>query len=122
MEKILDDDYLELDNLTTQRLLESIRWWEGNRLLFNSILAISGALPFFLKITFLRVSNLSSIFIMIIGYFIFMNILFCIGWGIDIIKLHYFKSQTFGKYKVQFCFWGMLFSAVFTFISFAILI
>lgn len=93
------------DNLIDNELNESpkdvilgiMRWWERKRLLFNLItlgIIMLVVIPF----TISHVDGYSHILngpfiIQSLLYFVFINLAYCAGWGIQLLGYYYFKIQ-----------------------------
>ncbi|MCJ8290199.1 MAG: hypothetical protein HRT58_11100 [Crocinitomicaceae bacterium] len=93
------------DNLIDNELNESpkdviigiMRWWERKRLLFNMMtlgIIMLAVIPF----TISKVDGVSYILsgpfiIQSLFYFLFINIAYCAGWGIQLLGYYYFKIQ-----------------------------
>ena len=87
----------QLDESPKDVILGIMRWWEKKRLLFNLI--ILGIVVITVG-TYLyeHPHNTDHIFnipfvVQSLFYFIFINICYCAGWGIQLLTYYYFKIQ-----------------------------
>jgi hypothetical protein len=96
-----------------------MKWWEKKRLLFNLIIVavvIIVVIDTYSEYTFDRL--LSPIFfIQSILYFLFLNICYCAGWGIQFLRYYYFNGLDDSKaFDITLFVLGTIFTA---FVSYA---
>lgn len=95
----MEDDLIdnELSESPKDVILGIMRWWEKKRLIFNLIMIgiVSLAVGVYL---FKRPNNFSHIFngiffVQSLFYFVFINVCYCAGWGIQLLGYYYFNIQ-----------------------------
>jgi poly(A) polymerase Pap1 len=111
MENILDE---YSSQSVSKELYESIKWWESRRIFYNIAVGIAGLIPIaILYDSILQIGFFNSI-IGIVIYAILVNICYCFGWGIDILKSFYLENPSYGKSKLTLLVLGVIFSMWFT--------
>ncbi|MDG1331584.1 MAG: hypothetical protein P8P74_04595 [Crocinitomicaceae bacterium] len=87
----------EIDESPKDVILGIMRWWEKKRLLFNmiilSIIAIVISLHLVERPNSYRYIFGGGFIIQSIFYFVFINICYCLGWGVQLLRYYYFKTQ-----------------------------
>ena len=107
MENILDE---YSSQPVSNELYESIKWWESRRIFYNIAVGIAGLIPIAIFWnTILEIGFFNSL-IGIVIYGSLVNICYCFGWGIDILKSFYLDSSSFGKSKLTLLVLGVIFS------------
>lgn len=122
----MSDDLLDIgeEKSTDSSILTNVRWWERMRIVYNIIIIGIIATSFFFVrsgysygYSYRRVTER----IIVLGiYLVIVNLFYCLGWGLDLLLRHYFKTKGFGKgLNISLFVLGTLLVALFTlFISF----
>lgn len=96
----MEEDLIDttLNEVPKNVVAEIFRWWERKRLLFN--LLMIGIIVFVAAMHLLTNSDTpnyyrfsSDFFVRSIYYFLFINICYCAGWGIQLLAYYAFDIQ-----------------------------
>ena len=86
-------------------ILSVVKWWEKKRLLFNLLVGLSGIIG---MIIFHDLFYLIFLAIPIFWYVIIVNICYSFGWGVYVLKRHYYKDTKSNISDRQKLFYGGL--------------
>ena len=94
--------FLDSLNLTTKphaakKVFSTIKWWEKRRLKFNLIIISAVFIPVFMVWDLLNNIDLPLMLFFLFINLIIGNIVFCLGWGVELLRWHYFKIKSIGK-------------------------
>lgn len=117
-EIILDD--FESHSQEDDKLINSVRWWEGKRILYNIVLACT---ELFIMVNYYRETinyGIENAIIETIAVNLIANIFFCLGWGLEIMLYYYLKAYTLSNTSRWVLFLlGILFTVLLTLFAYS---
>ena len=109
-EELIDDNVYpeKRDNISL-----AFAWWEKKRILFNFLVGFSGIIGVFLNFQFF---DWNDIFL-IIFYGLFVNLMYSIGFLLEVFDDYYFKSKLkLHSFRLVLFLIGSIFSCIITFV------
>jgi len=105
-------------NITSNsNIMDGVKWWEKKRLYYNLALITIIIIGLILKLSvpnsFLSENYLLAVLIWMFG----ANILFCSGWGFEVLLMYFFKISLKNNMRFLFFSGGLVISIVWTWIA-----
>ena len=91
----------------------ALAWWEKKRILFNVLVGFSGTIGILMNLSLFHTNDI----ILIIFYGLFANLMFSMGFLLEVFDDYYFKSKLkLQSFRLVLFLIGSIFSCIITFV------